>query len=276
MMYAAFTVDVDRDVNLPAKGRKEGVSKGPHGNNSPRFASSAYGLELLIELLEEVGIRGTFFIEMRTALEISRSMDINALLGNHEIASHGVEHEDLTGEKTGVTLSRYDLDSILERSFSELKDFTGKEPLGFRAPYLHINEEVLDSVKRAGFIYDSSLIVSIAEEVKPLYLPNGLVEVPLVTGRDGSGKKIYSYLWAMHEGKRSPDDYLRMMEKMRSGLFVLATHSWHIVETFNRGRLRDEDIKSAIEEVRLILEGAMDMGVNFITIEDYIKRFLPG
>jgi len=276
VMYAAFTVDVDRDVNLPVRGRIEGISRDPYGNGSPRFVSCARGLELLIDLLEEIGVRGTFFLETRAALEISRSVDVRVLLKDHEIASHGVDHEDLTGEKTGIPLSRDHLYSILERSYRELKEFTGREPLGFRAPYLQINEDVLESVKGAGFIYDSSFTVPLADEVKPWYLPNGLIEVPLITGHDDNGKKIYSYLWAMHEGRRSPDDYLKIMERMRSGLFVLATHSWHIVETFNKGRLGTEDIKSAVENVKSILEGAKDMGIEFITIGNYLKRFLSG
>jgi len=58
----AFTVDVDRDVNLACQGDVCSISK---GGGAPRFGSSARGLELVLQVLEEMGVKGTFFWEGR-------------------------------------------------------------------------------------------------------------------------------------------------------------------------------------------------------------------
>ena len=275
MTFIAFTVDVDRDVNMPLQGKVGGVSRPIEGNDSPRYSSSARGLEIVVDLLDEMGIKGTFFLEARTASEISREMPLKDLLENHEIACHGFEHEDLTGKDTGIPLARDDIYYILENANTALEELTGRRPKGFRAPYLNIGEDVLDVVQEVGFEYDSSLTVDLSDRpVSPWRLSNELVEVPLTVDRDVKGKRIYSYLWAMHEGKRVPDDYLRMMERSGGGLLVLATHSWHLVETFSRGRLDTQREKAAIESVRSILEGALDMGLEFLSIEDFLRVHL--
>jgi peptidoglycan-N-acetylglucosamine deacetylase len=277
MWYASFTVDVDRDVNLPQWGRASGISRERAGSSSPRFDSCARGLEIIVDLLDEMGIRGTFFLEARAAQVMARSLDLADLLKQHEIASHGFEHEDLTGEKTGIPISKDDVYFILERSRDELENLLGRRPMGFRAPYLQAGEDILDSVAETGFSYDSSITGSVGEGVMaPWRLPNSLIEVPLTVGIDDDGRKIYSYLWAMHEGRRPPEDYLGLMRQNRSGLTVLATHSWHLVETFSEGLLDRERENAARQNLRAVLEGAMDMGVHFIGIEEYLARFFEG
>jgi len=98
MTFAAFTIDVDRDVNLPLPGKMEASSMEREGGARPRFTSSRRGLELLVDLLGEWGIRGTFFIEARTAKEVAKDLDLSDLVKGHEVGCHGFEHEDLTGD----------------------------------------------------------------------------------------------------------------------------------------------------------------------------------
>lgn len=273
MTYAAFTVDVDRDVNVPYSGRVDGVSNPIEGNYSPRYESSAKGLEILVGLLDELGIKGTFFLEAKTALVMSESVDMRGLLHGHEIGCHGFEHEDLTGQDTGVPLTKDDIYFILEGARRELGDMMGEMPAGFRAPYLHVGADVLDVVQEVGFLYDSSLTRDISDHpVSPWRLPNGLVEVPLATDEDEVGKRIYSYLWAMHEGKRKPDDYVRMMRRSQGSLLVLGTHSWHLVETFSRGLLEPDEVDIELDAVRAVIEGGLDLGLEFLTVEEFVRR----
>jgi peptidoglycan/xylan/chitin deacetylase (PgdA/CDA1 family) len=273
MTYAAFTVDVDRDANLPYSGSVDAVSNPIGGDYSPRFESSAKGLELLVDLLDEMGIKGTFFLEAKTALVMSESVDMRGLLHGHEIGCHGFEHEDLTGEDTGVPLARDDIYFILEGARRELGDMMGEMPAGFRAPYLHMGADVLDVVQEVGFVYDSSLTRDLYDiPASPWRLPNGLVEVPLATDKDEAGKSIYSYLWAMHEGKRKPDEYIRMMRRSQSGLFLLGTHSWHLVETFERGLLEPIEVDTELDAVRAVIEGGLDLGLEFLTVEEFVRR----
>jgi peptidoglycan/xylan/chitin deacetylase (PgdA/CDA1 family) len=275
MTYVAFTVDVDRDANMPTHGKVGGISRPIEGDRTPRFSSSALGLELLVDLLDEMGVKGTFFLEARTASEISKEMSIKDLLAKHEIGCHGFEHEDLTGKDTGIPLSKDDVYFIIENANTSLGQLTGRKPIGFRAPYLNLGEDVLDVVQEIGFEYDSSLTRDLSDHpVSPWLLPNELVEVPLAIGKDVHGKRIYSYLWAMHEEKRVPGDYIRLMERAGGGFLVLATHSWHLVETFLRGKLDPDQVKRGLGSVRSVIEGALDLELEFLSIEDFLVRHL--
>ena len=92
-----FTVDADRDVNIPIPGSVAAGSIDRGSGTGPRFSSSERGMRILAELLDGLGVRGTFFMEGRTA-EVT---DCSFLAG-HCIGLHGYDHEDLTGAQTGV------------------------------------------------------------------------------------------------------------------------------------------------------------------------------
>lgn len=277
MSLAIFTVDVDRDANIPYPGRIEGISRSKEGNTSTRFESSSRGLLLLVELLEERGMRGTFFLEAEAVQAISERVNIRSLLERHEVASHGFRHEDLTGKDTGIPLSRDDIFYILEDAAETLEKIFSSRPAGFRAPYLHVDDDVLDAVREVGFGYDSSLTKDLSNgPVLPWMLPNGLMEVPLTVDMDPEGRRVYSYLWPMHEGKRSPQDYLRMMERSMEGVLVLATHSWHLVETFSAGLLDEGKVRKGLDQLGAVIDGALNMGLKFVTVKELLAHKIEG
>ena len=273
MRCAAFTVDVDRDVNLAERGRYEAVSNAHNGGDtSPRFASSGKGLRSTVELLDEMGIKGTFFLETDTLRAIARSLDVRSLLGGHEVASHAVCHEDLTGEGTGICLTGPQVAQVIGDGANIIEDICGRRPQGFRAPYQHIDGTVLQELAEGGFVYDSSLTVPMIDgRVAPWRLESGLLEIPVASGKDTRGKRIVSYLWPMHEGKRVPEDYVHLASEMRSGALVLATHSWHIAETYGKGILDRAEAGRNLADLRKVLEGIMDLGMRFIALEDLAR-----
>jgi peptidoglycan-N-acetylglucosamine deacetylase len=272
MRYAAFTVDVDRDANLAEKGRYEAGSRAIGGTDTmPRFASSGKGLRMLAELLEELGIRGTFFLEGDALRDIAHHYDIRGLLQKHEVACHGICHEDFTGESTGICLSGEQIGDVAKESRSIVRDVVGRNPTGFRAPYQHIDEIGLGALAKSGFSYDSSMTEAMKDgKVGPREMDNGITEVPLACGKDRNGKKIISYLWPMHEGKRTAEDYVELASSFRSGYLVLATHSWHLAETFKRGLLDPKQSASEVEKTRKVLEGMLDQGIRFQPIEEFL------
>ncbi|MDD1744166.1 MAG: polysaccharide deacetylase family protein [Methanomassiliicoccales archaeon] len=273
MRYAAFTIDVDRDANLAERGRYEAGSRALEGSDTfPRFASSEKGLRLIAGLLKELDIRGTFFLEGDALRDIARHTDVRSLLNGHEIACHGVCHEDFTGESTGICLSGEQVGDVARESRTILHDILGRKATGFRAPYQHIDAVGLGALAKSGFSYDSSLTENMIDgKIGPRRLDSGIMEVPLACGKDGKGKRIVSYLWPMHEGKRSAGDYLELAASFRSGLLVLATHSWHLAETFARGPLDSNQIDSEVEKTRQVLAGILDQGIRFVTIEDFLR-----
>jgi peptidoglycan/xylan/chitin deacetylase (PgdA/CDA1 family) len=275
MRCAAMTVDVDRDVNLAEKGRVGGISREKGGKTSPRFRSAAKGLTMIVSILDDLGIQGTFFIEAETAKEISKIVDLRSLLRSHEIAAHGIVHEDLTGADTGVKLSRQQIQEIIVGSSNALKISLRRKPVGFRAPYLHIDDTALQTLAQEGFLYDSSIVRRQNRgEVYPYRIFGPLVEAPISSGVDKEGKKIISYLWSLHERERNVRDYERMVSKFNAGLFILATHSWHLVENYWEGVQTEKKIKENMKWIRTIIQGAIDRGVEFMTIQEYIEEHM--
>ena len=270
MRYAAFTVDVDRDVNQAVQGRIEAASRERDGDRTPRYASSARGLSILADLLDELDIRATFFMEGMTAVQLSSVMDLKEVLRRHEVAFHGLAHEDLTGESTGVLLGIDVISDMVDKGLSMVKEATGQMPIGFRAPYQHVNEEILDILPRKGMLYDSSITQDIIDrKIVPYDHPSGLVEFPIARGRDKSQKKIVSYLWPMHEGKRVPSDYIDLIDGYDDGALVIATHTWHIVERFS-GPLVDDEIRSSIDDVRAVLSAVIDRDIRIMTLNELL------
>jgi len=274
MRVAAFTVDVDRDVNLPAKDRMQALSKCHDGEREEtRFDSSTRGLTLLVRLLDELGISATFFFEGDTLLHISKQANARELLASHEVACHGVCHEDITGESTGVPLTDHELEQMLDDGSKIVRDVFGVDPIGFRAPYQHIDGRALEMLQRKGFSYDSSMTKAVDGEgdLRPWKIAGDLVEVPLAQGKDAHGKRIVSYLWPMHEGKRAPSDYIDMAHGMRSGTLVMATHSWHVVETYAGGLLPQGRVEHDLNALRQVLEGITAQGWKFRKLEEIAK-----
>ena len=272
MRCAAFTVDVDRDVNLPETGRRDAICQPREGDATPRFSSSTRGLELLAELLDDLGIRGTFFLEAVTAQQISKRAELRDLLARHEVASHGWSHEDLTGAYTKIEMSEEEVGETIDDAAAMIERLTGRLPRGFRAPYQHVDEAVHRVLTKRGYWYDSSLTMDIRSRRIDIYgLPNGLIECPLARGIDKRGKPIHSYLWPMHEGKRDPEDYIHLLNQYDEGLLILATHSWHVIENYG-GPLGRSGTEGQMENVRAILENALDQGIKFDTLEKHVQR----
>lgn len=271
MRFAAFTVDVDRDVNEPGAGSVEGRCR---GGAAPRYSSTREGLEILVEVLGELGIKGTFFWEGRAAEVLSEHMDLRGLMRGHEVAAHGYEHEDLTGESTGVQPSEEWLDAIVGRSLAAAETVFGWRPEGFRCPYQHIDGTVARVLMQRGLRYDSTLFGDVGTGLRPYRLDGELLEVPLAQDRDAGGKKLQSYLWPMHEGRRGPGDYLKLAAAHTEGLLVLADHSWHIAESLG-GERGGERTEREAGNVRKVLRGALDLGIEFVTVSEYL-RSSPG
>jgi peptidoglycan/xylan/chitin deacetylase (PgdA/CDA1 family) len=263
-----LTVDVDRDVNICIDGQLAAGSIDRGLGASPRFASTSKGLALLSELLDEIGMKATFFAEARTL----ETIECSNYLDGHEVGMHGLDHEDLTG-CNDVALTGDMIVAILDRASQIVTDTVGTKPRCFRAPYMKTDDFVMGCLPGLGIEYDSSLYAPLSECLIPEKLDNGVTEVRVADDLDSEGKKMSAYLWPMHEGRRHPDHYLELASRADKGVFTLATHTWHMCESRKDGRMDDARIRENMASLKKVLEDLIDMGFKPMVIPEAGDRF---
>jgi peptidoglycan/xylan/chitin deacetylase (PgdA/CDA1 family) len=97
----------------------------------------------------DLGVPATYFITGKFAEE-NREFVAGLARGGNTIGSHSYSHPHLTG------LSREELESEMRKAKQTLESITGTPVVWFRAPYMEYNDEVMQSLKKMGFMYDSS------------------------------------------------------------------------------------------------------------------------
>lgn len=111
------------------------------------------GVRILLDMLSEHGVLGTFFVLGWIAQRAPRLVQEIAERG-HEIASHGSDHRPVTD------LNRAQFRDSVRSSKSILEDVTARPVFGYRAPNFSIvrgTEWALEILVEEGYRYDSSL-----------------------------------------------------------------------------------------------------------------------
>ncbi len=144
----------------------------------------------LLEILDECGVKSTFFVLAWNAERLPHVVrEIHSL--GHEIACHGYAHR-LIYEQTPDEF-REDV----QRAKAILEEIMGEEVVGYRAPTFSITERTLwalDILAEEGFLYDSSIfpvrhdrygIPGWTRHIETVKLQNGrtLLAVPPMTAR---------------------------------------------------------------------------------------------
>jgi peptidoglycan/xylan/chitin deacetylase (PgdA/CDA1 family) len=234
----AFTFDMDADSILHLA----------HHQNATNLVATMsmlqYGPRIamprILNLLREFDIRQTFFIPawcMERYPEVVEAV----LADGHEIGHHGYIHEHPN------ELSRDREQYWLGRGIEVIERFTGKRPVGYRAPAYKFSKNSLDLLLAEGFRYDASLMV---DEI-PYLLSDGrnsLVELPshyamddwahYMVGRD------FNYMMPIKAPSHAMDVYTAEFDAAwRHGALWVSV--WH---PFLSGRLaRFEAIASLLE-----------------------------
>ena len=106
----------------------------------------------LLDLLDELGARATFFLLGMNAAN-HRDLAAEIVRRGHEPASHGYAHARVYEQ------TREELRADLERATAEIESATGRRPTAYRAPAFSINRRTpwaYDVLVEAGFRFDSS------------------------------------------------------------------------------------------------------------------------
>jgi polysaccharide deacetylase family protein (PEP-CTERM system associated) len=203
----------------------------------PRLAR---GLERILGLCAESGVRATFFVLGDIARRHPALVRQIADLG-HEVGTHGDDHEKIYN----LDPERFRRD--LARSLDAIQSATGRAVLGHRAPFFSITRRslwALDTVREAGLAYDASIypgpnyrygIPGYPDEVRRL--PNGLLECPVSTftlfGRPvGIGG---AYLRILPSGTLAGALRRRLEDSRPAGLYL---HPWEFDPDHPRVRFR--------------------------------------
>ena len=125
------------------------------GQTSPTMMSrgefGVVGVERIIRLLGDEGVKGTFYIPGRTLQAFPEACrDLHA--AGHELAHHGFDHV------SPVNLScAEELDQI-RRGNALLAEITGAPAVGYRSPAWDLSTNSVDLLLQEGFVYDSSMM----------------------------------------------------------------------------------------------------------------------
>jgi len=151
-MAFSLTVDVEEWYHGLWPGSDKIVSE-YYGYKVPK-GTFIEPLQRLLEIFEKHRVCSTFFV-LGEAAESSLGMIEEIYDLGHEIASHSYWHRDLT------RISLTELEKSEKENRHLLGKITGETPRGFRAPFFKINREILHSLERTGYSYDSSVVPSI-------------------------------------------------------------------------------------------------------------------
>lgn len=260
MTLVVFSIDTERDSSHSIKGNP--LEATTFGLDKPCFTASEKGLKALLPLLEELDIPATFFFEGTTAKILSERMELRKLFAGHEIGFHGLNHEDFAGIKTGVKVEQQKREEIFREGLGILKSVFGAEKPGFRAPYLSIDQELVELAKKH-CAYDSSLYGN------RITLDGGFPRIAIYQDLDGQNKPRKGFLWPLMEGDRTEEEYIGAVRKgieEKTDPIVLGTHSWHTHVTRKNGFLDEKQAGKQLAKVRRVLEGIKKIdGVEFAT-----------
>ncbi|KAI0025944.1 glucose 1-dehydrogenase [Xylariomycetidae sp. FL0641] len=143
-----YCVDVDAcaiwiNTMNGSKTNASDVSRGIFGAN--------VGVNRLLKFFEENGVKATFFTPSHTIKSFPNQM-AKVRDAGHEIGLHGYTHEHV-GQLTEEQERK-----VMAKSIEVYRDFTGKHPKGWAAPYWDVSPRSMQVLQDFGIEYDHSLM----------------------------------------------------------------------------------------------------------------------
>lgn len=245
---ATITFDIDAETPVLASGRE-------YASHAMTMSHQAYGPDVavprLLDILDQVGIKATFFVPGWVA-EVRPALAPGIVDRGHEVAHHSYSHRSAT------ELTESEEREDFERAF-DVFQAQGIELHGHRAAMWEATERTLALVREFGMTYDSSLM----GDDKPYRITDDvertLAELPVHWSLDDWEQ--YAFLPAPAIGTviESPEKVLSMwkreMDAMREfgSLFNLCCHP------FLSGR------PSRAVALRELIEYGLEQGLRFAT-----------
>lgn len=207
-MAVLITFDVDAETAHVAD---------PHNINRPSTLSMGtygrrVGLNRILNVLKKHEIPSTFFVPGATA-KLDPTVLERIMEHNHTIGHHGYLH------KRSDTLTLEEEEAELVKGIEVLQKYTGKSPIGYRAPLWEMHSRTPALLKKYGFVYDSSLQ---ADDV-PYLIDGGdgsrLLEIPGTWLLDDWEQFAFSGDWTMPFQIEEPDKVFRLWKAEFDALY---------------------------------------------------------
>jgi peptidoglycan-N-acetylglucosamine deacetylase len=132
-------------------------------------------LPRILNLLDRHNVPATFFMPAMSSMLHPEMVPSILSRHRHEIGVHGWIHEFWPG--IGDTTKE---EKLLMQSIDYLTKVTGKRPVGVRAPGSGFSPQSFGLIRKAGFLYDSSLLAADeAYEIASEGKPSGVIELPI-------------------------------------------------------------------------------------------------
>ena len=164
-----LSFDVDNESYLLARGETS-----PTTLSAADFGAQS-GLPRILEMLDRNRIPASFFIPAVSAMLHPEMIPAILKSGRHEIGVHGWIHESLVAINNADEENR-----LLNQAIDYLTRASGKRPVGYRAPAWAFSEHTLGLIRKAGFLYDSSLqAIDEPYEIVSNGEPTGMIELAI-------------------------------------------------------------------------------------------------
>jgi polysaccharide deacetylase family protein (PEP-CTERM system associated) len=231
-MLNAFSIDVEDYFQVAALA--PAISRESWPDREYRVEANT---ELILKLLDEKGVRGTFFV-LGWVAEKSPSLLKRIAGAGHEVACHGYSHQLIYNQTPEVFREE------TTRAKRHLEDVLGQPVLGYRAASFSVTKDslwALDTLIDLGFKYDSSIfpirghdrygIPGASVETGPVTAPSGrtIVEFPMsaatffgvqVPVSGGGYFRILPY-WITRAG-------LKQLNEQAGRPFTFYLHPWEV------------------------------------------------
>jgi peptidoglycan/xylan/chitin deacetylase (PgdA/CDA1 family) len=265
-----LTFDFDAISGFIARGQTSPswISRGEFGPRS--------GMPRLIALLEEYGLKSTWFIPGHTLETFPAACEM-VMKAGHEIAHHGWTH------RPPATLTREQEEGELVRANECIRKLTGRNARGYRSPSWDLSPHSIELFLKHGFVYDSSLM---GDDYLPYYARVGdvielekparfgketpLVEMPIHWAVDDSPHFEFVRTDTIHRqglmnanlvGENWINDYLFMRKHLDWGVLTYTCHPF-IIGRGARMMMLENVIRTAAKN-----------GAVFMTMEDAVAEF---
>ncbi len=248
--------------------------------------SVALGVEKLLEVLDNLNVRASFFV-LDSVAKKNKALLRDILQAGHEIGSHGLTHRLLS------SMPDRQFETEVRQAKANLEEMTGVPVLGYRAPCFSMNSAKLEIVRAAEFKYDSSVIdfslhplygtVDLAQwtevsewiyrndEFHEFKIPTTLVLNRRIPISGGGYLRIFPFLvfrLLLARALRHWKSYLLYIHPFECTLMrvPLAGVGWKDQLRFWIGR------KRALPRVQNVIRICRTQGFEFLTFGEYLKN----